>query len=214
MFTLLLAGGPFMFATLTTSIIVVAIFIWRAVFLFGKTGSGKYLRTQVIGFVENGSYAEAIQLCTAKNSPLARILKAALMRANRTEKEIRRAVEAVALEEIPRVKSGTVFLPQLSNLSTLFGLIGTIHGLIIAFGGAASEDAATRQAILSQGIAIAFYNTFFGLIVATTGIVFFLLLMGRTNSALAIMEQAASAVIDAILSQRDRAHANVGGRAA
>jgi biopolymer transport protein ExbB/TolQ len=203
-----------MFATLTTSIIVVSIFIWRAVFLFGKTGSGKYLRTQVIGFVENGSYAEAIQLCTAKQSPLARILKAALMRANRTEKEIRRAVESVALEEIPRVKAGTVFLPQLSNLATLFGLIGTIHGLIIAFGGAASEDAATRQAILSQGIAIAFYNTFFGLVVATLGIVCFLLLMGRTNSALAIMEQAASATIDAILSQRDRAHANVGGRAA
>ncbi len=211
MFTLLLAGGPFMFATLTTSIVILSIFVWRLIFLFGKTGSGKYLRTQVIGFIEQNGYAEAIQLCTAKPTPLARVLKAALLRANRTEKEIRRSVESVALEEIPRVKAGTPFLPQLSNLATLFGLVGTIHGLIIAFGGAASEDAATRQAILSQGIAIAFYNTFFGLIVATMGIVFFLALMGRTNSTLAIMEQSASAVIDAILSQRDR-HAS--GRAA
>ena len=211
MFTLLLAGGPFMFATLSTSIVILSIFVWRLIFLFGKTGSGKYLRTQVVGFIEQNGYAEAIQLCTAKPTPLSRVLKAALLRANRTEKEIRRSVESVALEEIPRVKAGTPFLPQLSNLATLFGLVGTIHGLIIAFGGAASEDAATRQAILSQGIAIAFYNTFFGLIVATMGIVFFLALMGRTTSTLAIMEQSAAAVIDTILSQRDR-HAS--GRAA
>ncbi|HEV8323244.1 MAG TPA: MotA/TolQ/ExbB proton channel family protein, partial [Myxococcota bacterium] len=192
MFSLLLAGGPFMFATLSVSIVTVSIFIWRAVFLFMRTGNGKFLRTQVVGFVEQNAYAEAIQLCTAKASPLARILNAALMRANRSEKEIRRSVESQALEEIPKVRAGTVFLPQLSNLATLFGLIGTIHGLIIAFSGAGAEDAATRQAVLSQGIAIAFYNTFFGLCVATTGIIFYLLLMAKTNGVLATMEQSTS----------------------
>ena len=128
---------------------------------------------------------------------------AALVRADRSEKEIRRSVEAAALEEVPKVKSLTVYLPQLSNLATLFGLIGTIHGLIVAFQGAGSENAATRQAILSQGIAIAFYNTFFGLIVATMGVVFYLVLMGKTNTTLAQMEQSAAAVVDSILWKRE-----------
>lgn len=204
MFSLLLAGGPFMFATLTLSILVLTIFVWRGLYLWGKARSGKLLLDQVLSFVETASIAKAIRLCSDNPNPLARVLKAALMRADRSEKEIRRAVEAVALEEIPKVRAGTVYLPQMSNLATLFGLIGTIHGLIIAFGGAGSESAATRQAVLSRGIAIAFYNTFFGLSVATVGIVFYLLLLGKMNSTLALMEQSAASVIDAILMRRDR----------
>ena len=204
MFELLLAGGPFMFATLTTSIITMAIFIWRVVFLWGKNRSSKYILAQTINYIESASISKALQLCNADGSSLAKILRAALMRANRSEKEIRRAVEATALEELPRVKAGTNYLPQLCNLATLFGLVGTIHGLIVSFRGAGSESAATRQAVLSKGIAIAFYNTFFGLVTATMGIVTYLILLTRMNAAMALMEHSAAKVVDTILSVRER----------
>lgn len=202
MIELLLEGGPFMFCTLGTSIVCVAIFIWRGIYFITKPPSRSLLQ-QVVAFAESKSYANAVQLCSSKATPLAKILKSALLRSNRTEKEIRRAVEAQALEEVPKVRAGTVFLPQLSNLATLFGLIGTIHGLIIAFRAAGQESAAARQQMLSQGIAIAFYNTFFGLVVATMSVVFYLLLLGRMNNTLAFMEQAAATVVDAILWNRD-----------
>ena len=203
MISLLLAGGPFMFATLTVSLVVVSIAIWRVVFLWGRSVARKSLLKETLAYSEQRAFGKALQLCNAAGGPLARILSAAFTRADRAEKEIRRGVETVALEEIPRVKAGTVFLPQLSNLATLFGLIGTIHGLIIAFQGAGSENAATRQAILSQGIAIAFYNTFFGLVVATLSIVCYLILISKTNATLAFMEQSTASVIDAILWHRD-----------
>jgi biopolymer transport protein ExbB len=204
--SLLWAGGPFMFATLTCSLVVVGIFIWRVTFLWGRSGARRSMLSQVLGYTEARDYSRAIQLCASSQSPLAKILTAALVRANRSEKEIRRSVEAVALEEVPKVRAGTVFLPQLSNLATLLGLIGTIHGLIIAFGGAGSENAATRQAVLSQGIAVAFYNTFFGLTVATISVVLYLVLIGKTNQTLAFIEQGAAAVIDAILWHRESDH--------
>jgi biopolymer transport protein ExbB len=204
--SLLLAGGPFMFATLAVSLVTLAIFIWRLVFLWGKSASRRAMLAQVLGYTEARDYAKAIQLCAGSQSPLAKILNSALVRANRSEREIRRSVEAVALEEIPKVKAGTVFMPQLSNLATLLGLIGTIHGLIVAFGGAGSENAATRQAVLSQGIAIAFYNTFFGLTVATAAVVMYLVLIGKTNQTLAFIEQGAASVIDAILWHREVDH--------
>jgi biopolymer transport protein ExbB len=203
MISLLLAGGPFMFATLTVSFVVVSIMLWRVIFLWGRSGTRKSLLKETLAYAEQRSFGKALQLCNASSGPLARILSAAFMRADRSEKEIRRGVEAVALEQIPKVKAGTVFLPQLSNLATLFGLIGTIHGLIVAFQGAGSENAATRQAILSQGIAIAFYNTFFGLVVATMSIIFYLVLINKTNNTLAFMEQSTASIIDAILWHRD-----------
>lgn len=204
MFRLLLAGGPFMFATLTVSLATVAIFIWRVFYLWGKAETAKNLVSQVVGFVESNEVSKALRIVSGDTSPTSKVFKAALQRANRSEREIRRAVETVALEEIPNIRGATVYLPQLSNLATLFGLIGTIHGLIVAFQGAGQESAATRQAILSQGISIAFYNTFFGLVVATIAIVFYLILIAKTNGTLAMMERSASQVIDSILWFRDQ----------
>ncbi len=204
MIKLLLAGGPFMFATLTVSILTLAIFIWRLIFFLGKTSSSRYMLNSVVEMVEAQKISKAIQTLSASTSPLALVLTAALMRANRPEKELRRGVETAALKEIQRLKSGTVYLPQLSNLATLLGLIGTIHGLIIAFQGAGSESVGTRQQFLSQGIAIAFYNTFFGLVTATIGIICYLVLLPQMNNALALMEQSASKVIDTILVVRER----------
>ncbi|KAK1548134.1 hypothetical protein Q3G72_023118 [Acer saccharum] len=203
MIRLLLAGGPFMFATLAVSVITVAIFIWRCIYLWGRAKVSYTMLGQIVGHLEAGEVTQALRLAGSDQSPLGKVLLGALKRANRTEREIRRAVETVALDEIPRVRGATVYLPQLSNLATLCGLIGTIHGLIIAFQGAGSENAAARQAILSQGISIAFYNTFFGLSVATVTIVFYLVLLAKTNSVLGLIERAAASVIDSILWYRD-----------
>lgn len=214
MIKLLLAGGPFMFGTLVTSLVIIAIAIRQAVYLFGKSRRGRMLNEQVMALIQDNKVAQALRQVSADTTPLGKLLHAALMRADRPEKEIRRAVESIALEEIPRVKGGTVFLPQLSNLATLIGLIGTIHGLIIAFQGAGAENAAMRQEVLSQGIAIAFYNTFFGLTVATIGIVVYLALLGSTNGLLAMMERVSVTVIDTILWSREhgRDRAAGGGR--
>ena len=204
MIKLFLAGGPFMFATLTASIIILSIFIWRLLFFLGKSNSSKYVLNSVVEMIEAQKISKAIQTLSSNSSPLAQVLTAALMRANRPEKEIRRGVEATALKEVPRVKAGTVYLPQLSNLATLLGLIGTIHGLITAFQGAGSESVGTRQMYLSQGISIAFYNTFFGLVTATMGIVTYLILLVRMNAAMELMEHSAAKVVDTILSVRER----------
>lgn len=202
MIALLLAGGPFMFATLGVSLVTIAIFLWRVAFFFGRNRASASLLAQVNTFIASASFSQAIEVCNVRSSPMARVLKAALLRANLSEKDIRRAVEAAAISELPKVKAGTVYLPQLSNLATLCGLIGTIHGLIVAFQGAGSESAATRQAILSKGIAIAFYNTFFGLTVATIGIVCYLLLLAKMNNAMALMEESAATVVDSIILQQ------------
>ena len=188
-----------MFATLSVSFVTVAITIYKTLFFLGKGKTNKHLLPQVLSYLEANDVTKALRAVGADDSPMGRVLKAALQRANRSEREIRRAVETVALEEIPRVKGGTVYLPQLSNLATLFGLIGTIHGLILSFSGAGGESAAARQAALSLGISIAFYNTFFGLSVATLSVVFYLGLLTVTNKSMALMEKAAATVVDSIL---------------
>ena len=92
--------------------------------------------------------------------------------------------------QLARFRRGTASLPQLSNLATLLGLLGTIHGLIISFSGMQGVDAAARQAALSKGVAVAFYNTFFGLTVATVTVIAYLFVSAKQGREMTRIEAA------------------------
>jgi biopolymer transport protein ExbB/TolQ len=154
--------------------------------------------------IETNNYARAIQYCNGKNHPLTAILKAGLMRANKSEKEIRRAIEVAAGDEIARFKRGVSFLPHLANISTMVGLLGTIRGLILAFSGMEGGDAVKRQEALSTGIAIAFRATFFALSVAATLILAFVILHSKQTKMLEKMEHVVTSVVDMIVTKNSR----------
>lgn len=203
MLELLKSGEPFLFANIFVSLIALAITIQRVHALWVKFGrSVEDLLKDVFTQVEAGSFARALQLTNATDHPINSVFKAALLRANRSEKELRRGVEVAAIAEMPRLRRGTGYMPQLSNIATLLGLIGTIRGLIISFSGVSGGDAATRQAMLSQGISIAFYNTFFGLTVAVLIIIAYMMILGKQNTLLAQMELGTAKLIDQLLMQQ------------
>jgi biopolymer transport protein ExbB/TolQ len=200
---LLVAGGMFMFGILATSLVAVGIIAQRIVTLWISYRLHiESLRDKVLTHIDDGDFSKAAQLCSG-NHPLQRILLSAIERANRSEKEIRRAVETSAISELARFRRGTASLPQISNLATLLGLLGTIHGLIISFSGMQAVDAAARQAALSKGVAVAFYNTFFGLTVATITVVAYLIVSAKQNREMVRMEQATAAVVDHLLMPSD-----------
>ncbi len=202
-FELLLAGGMFMFGILATSLVAVGIVAQRVYTLWiGFRINVEGLRDKVLSHVDDGDYGKAAQLCDGKH-PLQRMMLSAIERANRSEKEIRRSIETCAVTELARFRRGTAALPQISNLATLLGLLGTIHGLIISFSGMQSVDAAARQAALSKGVAVAFYNTFFGLTVATVTVVAYLLISAKQGREMTRMEAASSALIDRLVTASD-----------
>lgn len=206
---LLRAGGVFMYAILVTSIVALAVIGQRAYSLwFGYRLNVEGLKDQVVAQVDQAEYGRAAQICNGTH-PLQRMLLAAIERANRSEKEIRRNIETAAVTELARFRRGTAMLPQLSNLATLLGLLGTIHGLIISFSGMQGVDAAQRQAALSKGVAVAFYNTFSGLTVATITVVAYLFISSKQAKEMTRMEAATATVLDHLLVSSDsrrRAH--------
>ncbi|MFH0902552.1 MAG: MotA/TolQ/ExbB proton channel family protein [Pseudomonadota bacterium] len=216
LFEILNAGGIFMYGILCASIFAVGLIIHRVYWLWMKFRiDTPKLCDEVLRAVREGNYSRALQLAGGKH-PLQEMMRAALARANRSEKEIRRGIETAAVAELARYRRGTAALPQLSNLATLLGLLGTIHGLIISFAGMSDADAATRQAALSKGVAIAFYNTFFGLTVATVTVVAYLIVSSKQGKELTRMEHSMASLVDELLtsSEARRARAQGGGGAA
>jgi biopolymer transport protein ExbB/TolQ len=198
-------GGVFMYIILALSLFAFAVVIQKFYRLFWKYRLAEdEISKAILKQIESNNYARAIQYCNGKNHPLTAILKAGLMRANKSEKEIRRAVETSAADELAKFKRGVSFLPHFANISTMVGLLGTIRGLIMAFSGMEGGDAVKRQEALSTGIAIAFRATFFALSVAASLVFFFVILQTRQNKMLEKMEHVVSTVVDMVVTKNIR----------
>lgn len=145
---------------------------------------------------------DAIALCERyRGKPAARIVREGLMRAHQPENLIESGLEIVISEATERIQSRTSFLGTIANVATLFGLLGTIIGLVQSFEAVGSANAQQRSALLANGISTAMNATMLGLGVAIPCMIAYAYLMSRTNKLVAEIEQSALRTLD-ILRQR------------
>lgn len=161
-------GGIWMYVILATSIVGVGIIIERFIFLFFKYNiNASAFMSTIQKLVMANKIDQAIKLCNAApTAALARVVKAGLTRANKSESEIQNAVEEATLEVVPLIQKRTNSLQAIANIATLLGLLGTIIGMIGAFNDLAVVSADKRQDALGRNISLAMNTTAFGLIVA------------------------------------------------
>ncbi|CAM3698920.1 MotA/TolQ/ExbB proton channel family protein [Corallococcus sp. ZKHCc1 1396] len=172
-FTAFEAGGHFMLVNLFWLFASLAVIGERAVtLLFRYRLNASAFIEQVHKMVRSGNLDRAVKFCgMAPRSPLARVIRAGLINANRGEVEVAKSVEEALAEYTPHVTRRVQWLWSLANIATLVGLVGTIVGLIGTFRALGNVPADQKQALLSNGISEAMYNTGFGLSIAVICIV-------------------------------------------
>ncbi|KPA09716.1 MotA/TolQ/ExbB proton channel [Candidatus Magnetomorum sp. HK-1] len=193
MFDLIHQGGLFMYVILIVSVIAMSLFLERATFLYLRLRIDiEQAYQNIIRYLEKVNYRGAIEECVRiENHPLGRILKAGLMKSDKKDKEIERAMEESILKEIPPVRARINYLTMFANIATLLGLLGTIFGLITAFKGVGAASDTMRQEVLAQGISMAMMTTAFGLIVAIPCIAGYYLLNNRGDFIVDQLEEKA-----------------------
>lgn len=161
-------GGVYMHFIALCGVLGVGVVIERFIFLFFRYNiNGAQFFNQVQKLVMASNIDRAIKLCNAADKAvLARVVKAGLTRANKSEPEIGSAVEEAILEVGPSVSSRLSVVVAVANIATLLGLLGTVDGMIMAFEAVANAAADQRSTALAKGIGIAMNTTGFGLLVA------------------------------------------------
>lgn len=162
------AGGGFMHAIALCAVLGAGVMIERFIFLFFRFNiNGGQFFNQVQKLVMANNIDRAIKLCNAADkAALARVVKAGLTRANKTEADIAAAIEEAMLEVSPAVSKRISMMAGVANVATLLGLLGTIIGMLEAFRAVAEAPADQRSQALAKGIGIAMNTTGFGLMVA------------------------------------------------
>lgn len=146
--------------------------------LFRYSSDGKNFMQNIERYVLANDLTQAINYCNTSNTPLATVVKAGLVKANRGGMAVSMGMDEALLQVTPQIEKRVGTLWSFANIATLIGLIGTIVGLIQSFQSLSVATPDKRAEILGFGIAEAMYNTAFGLMIAVTCIFFHLMLSG------------------------------------
>ena len=100
----------------------------------------------------------------------------------RNTREVERRYATFELDEIALVERRLPFLGVLIAAAPLLGLLGTVAGMLVTFGGIASGTSSEPIDVISGGISKALVTTQAGLVIAVPAAFLLALLKGETKS--------------------------------
>lgn len=138
----------------------------------------------------------AIRVCSGSVAMLPKVLKSGLKRAGQSQDQVQNAIDATTLEVIPKVERNLNYLSMVANISTLFGLLGTIQGLITSFSAVAEADPAQKAELLAIGISKAMNTTALGLFSAITIMMIHTFLSSKSDKIIAEIDEFSVKLLD------------------
>jgi biopolymer transport protein ExbB len=188
-------GGFLMWPILACSIISIGVFAERLFYLHRATiHVGEFLKG-LSNLVRRRNFAEALHESAGTPGPVARVIHAAILRHEAPRTELREIVQEAGQLEVPKLERFLGVLATLAFLTPLLGLLGTVTGMIDAFGTIASSGGYATVTELSAGIYKSLLTTAAGLVVATPTFVAYSYLSSRVNTMLHDMERAGIEII-------------------
>ncbi len=176
--------GGYIVPILMTCVLVLFIFIFERIITLSRAkGKGRintFVRT-LQNLLGEDKIEEAMVVCDKQKGSLANVMKAGLSRYRDLQNDkalekdqkilsIQKSFEEATALELPMLSRNMVIFSTLASISVLIGLIGTVLGMIRAFGALAQSGAPDALA-LATGISEALVNTAFGITGSTLAII-------------------------------------------
>lgn len=195
----LIKGGWVMWPLMLCAVVSVAVMIERFIMLRRAAGDTDTLMIKVKGFLVNGQVKEAIEICNKTRGPVGGIIAQGLRNVRLDNAAIERAMEELALREIPVLSKRLGVLDTIITLSPLLGLLGTITGMIQAFHVvAAVQNTSSAGTAITGGVAEALIATATGLSIAIVTLPAYNYLTERVREIIADMETRTTQLLNII----------------
>jgi biopolymer transport protein ExbB len=208
MWELVRAGGPFMAPIILCSIAAVGILLERLWTLQRKRVLPEELIKKLSSFAEGGQpVSPKIIEALEKNSPLGRVLAAALANRDRGREIMMERVQDTGRHVVHELERFLNTLGTIASISPLLGLLGTVTGIIRAFN-AVMLGGMGDPRLLAGGISEALITTAGGLAVAIPSFIAFRYLRGKVERIVIEMEKIAVTFADSLNApEKDQASA-------
>lgn len=180
------------------SVIVFAIAferLWK--FRGMETGAREFTR-KLVDTLLRRDLAGARALCDASPSPIAAVFGEGLRWRNVALEDLQQILNTARQELITDLKRGVWFVGTIGSLAPYIGLLGTVIGIIQAFG-AIAESGDAGFAVVSEGISEALIATAVGLLIAIIALLLYNYLNTRITGITGTTARASERFIQALL---------------
>jgi biopolymer transport protein ExbB len=157
---ILMKGGLVMIPLLASSLISLTVILERL--YFWRRLRAREVSATILALVDEGKFNDALRVAGMSRHPIAQVLHAGLLH---KERSARMAMEAAAQAERRHLQRYLPVLDTIITLAPLLGLLGTITGMIGAFG-IVSEAGLGQPHAITGGVAEALIATATGLFIA------------------------------------------------
>ncbi|MEX0612963.1 MAG: MotA/TolQ/ExbB proton channel family protein [Pirellulales bacterium] len=163
------------------SFALVALFVMNVLMLRRENILPSHLIDNFETFLNAKKYQEAYELAKNDESFLGKVLSAGLARISSGYAHAIEGMQEVGEEENMNLEHRLSYLALIGTISPMFGLLGTVDGMVQAFEVIARSTVSPKPAELADGIATALVTTLVGLWLAIPAIAAFNILRNRMS---------------------------------
>ncbi len=190
------------------SVMTVALIIYLLIVLRTSQVAPVNLGRAVIDSLRQGSIDTARKSCEHRPCPLSAVALSAMdyMRdvPDVDSALMKDVMEGEGARQSESIQGQTQYLLDIAVISPMVGLLGTVWGMINAFGAIASDIASARPIVLAEGVSQALLTTAWGLMLGIPAMLFFAFFRRRASQVVSYLEAASTDILIALQIRRDR----------
>jgi biopolymer transport protein ExbB len=206
---LMIDGGIFMWPILLMGIVATGVVIERYRSLKMLTTDTAALRAEVTDLLRSDRAEEALQRCNAQQGPVPAVLSAGLRKfvvlrrldydPARIEEQVVKAMDDYGVHIVAALERHLPVLATVSSAAPMVGFLGTVEGMVIAFGDIVAKMGETNVVeAAASGIKVALLTTCLGLIVGIPAYVAYNYFTSVINRYVLDVEESASELIETV----------------
>ncbi|NMA43180.1 MAG: MotA/TolQ/ExbB proton channel family protein [Oligosphaeraceae bacterium] len=204
---ILIDGGYIMYPILALSLIALGLVFFYLLTLREKLIYPKKFIREAQDLAALGDLESLRLLCQDNGSPAAKVILAGLEQCAEGQNPdpvlLQDAMEDEGNRQAGYLWQRIQFLLDISALSPMLGLLGTVWGMMVSFSGLESGlNLINKADALASGVSQAMYTTFAGLVVAIPCMAIYTLFRGRVSNLISGMERACGSVSRRLLTSQ------------
>lgn len=204
-------GGIMMYFLVLASLLALGVIIAKAYMLLAAHRESKRLLRRFEAVSAGGRNVDAaIELAEETEGPVAAIFSVGLRRlreGGQAYADIEKAISTTGSIELGFLERGLVMLATVANVAPMMGFLGTVAGMITAFG-AVAEAGQIEAGLVAGGIKVALITTAAGLTIAIPVNIAYNFFVTRIDLLILDMERGAQTILEMVPSSRRRAAAS------
>lgn len=191
-------GGPILWVIIGLGFFSLILALYLIFTLTTKREVPSTLIKRAQSQIRSGELRGAFQMCQGRDELLANVLRAGLKMAGRDRYVIQEAMESEGERGATALWQKISYLKNIGELAPLMGLLGTVWGMMRAFGAIAFDSAQVKGMAMATSVATAMVTTAAGLLLAIPALAVYYYLRGRVIKIVAEVEAQASEFVELI----------------